>query len=188
LILLWERALRVGDWIVVGSDEGFVRRINVRSTEIETFDRAAVIIPNSNLVTGVVKNFVRTDRVGRIRIPIDTDASADPEKVRSMLYEIVKSHEIVLETPEPYISFAGFDSSKLHFEVFCFVADVATLVAAKSDLNFDIFKKFKAQGWLSGPPPSSVVTLAGFDKLEPLLQKVAASASTGGLGKVKQDG
>ena len=65
LILLWERAVRVGDWIVVGADQGFVRRINVRSTEIETFDRAQVIIPNSNLVSGVVTNLVRNDRSGR---------------------------------------------------------------------------------------------------------------------------
>ena len=71
LILLWERAVRVGDWIVVGGDQGFVRRINVRATEIETFDRAQVIIPNSSLVTGVVTNLVRNDRTGRMVIPLD---------------------------------------------------------------------------------------------------------------------
>ena len=40
LILLWERGIRVGDWVVVGAEQGFVRRINARATEIETFDRA----------------------------------------------------------------------------------------------------------------------------------------------------
>ena len=80
LIILWERAIRVGDWIVVGSDEGYVRRINVRSTEIETFDRATVIVPNSNLMTGVVKNWVRNDRVGRIRLPITVGLAAKPEE------------------------------------------------------------------------------------------------------------
>ena len=62
LILLWERAVRVGDLVVVGSDQGYVTRINVRSTEIETIDRATVIVPNSNLVSGVVKNWLRNDR------------------------------------------------------------------------------------------------------------------------------
>jgi potassium-dependent mechanosensitive channel len=186
LIILWERAIRVGDWIVVGSDEGFVRRINVRSTEIETFDRAAVIIPNSNLVTGVVKNFVRTDRVGRIKIAVDVDLSADPEKVGEALCDIVRDHELVLEMPAPFVTFNGFDSSHLHFELFCFVADVATLAATKSDLNFAIFKRFKPQGWLAGPPPSSIVTLAGLEKFEPLLQKMVTSASLDGLSGAKE--
>ena len=68
LILLWERGIRVGDWIVVGAEQGFVRRINARSTEIETFDRATLIVPNSSLVTGIVKNWYHDDRVGRIVI------------------------------------------------------------------------------------------------------------------------
>jgi potassium-dependent mechanosensitive channel len=188
LILLWERALRVGDWIVVGADEGFVRRINVRSTEIETFDRAAVIIPNSNLVTGVVKNFVRTDRVGRIRMAVATEPSADPREVCKMLTDIATSHELVLEAPEPYATFSNFDTAHLNFEIFCFVADVTTMAAIKSDLNFEIFSKFKALGWLSGPPPSSIVTLAGLERFESLLQKAAAGAGNDGLGKSKQGG
>ena len=82
LILLWERAVRVGDSVVVGADQGFVRRINVRSTEIETFDRSQVIIPNSNLVSGVVTNLVRNDRTGRVVIPLTIAACANPERVR----------------------------------------------------------------------------------------------------------
>ena len=66
LILLWERPIRVGDLMVVGDNEGYVRRINVRATEIETFDRSTVIVPNSNLISGVVKNRVRSDRIVRV--------------------------------------------------------------------------------------------------------------------------
>ena len=53
LILLWERGIRVGDWVVVGGEQGFVRAINARATEIETFDRGTLIVPNANLVSGV---------------------------------------------------------------------------------------------------------------------------------------
>ena len=66
LILLTERPIRVGDSIVVKGEEGWVRRVRVRATEIETFDRASVIIPNSELITGVVKNWTRANRLGRM--------------------------------------------------------------------------------------------------------------------------
>ena len=77
--------MRVGDWVEVGAEQGYVRRINVRSTEIETFDRALVIMPNAILMSGVVKNWVRNDRVGRIKLPFTLPLSADPEEVRTVL-------------------------------------------------------------------------------------------------------
>ena len=70
IILLAERPIRVGDRVVVKNEEGIVRRISVRATEIETYDRASVIIPNSELVTGVVKNWTHSDTVGRINLKI----------------------------------------------------------------------------------------------------------------------
>jgi potassium-dependent mechanosensitive channel len=114
LILLWERAVRVGDWIVVGGDQGFVRRIKVRATEIETFDRAQVIIPNSNLVTGTVTNLVRNDCTGRIIIPLTVAGSADPEKVREVLVAIAKADEHVLTMPAPQVLFTGMSASALN--------------------------------------------------------------------------
>jgi potassium efflux system protein len=180
LILLWERAIRAGDWIIVGNDEGFVRRINVRSTEIETFDRAAVIIPNSNLVTGVVKNFVRTDRVGRIKITASIDLSADPVQTRDAIAAIVNGHELVLENPAPIIILSSFDTAHIHFEIYCFVADITTTMTVKSELNFEIFQKLKQEGWLGGPPPSSIVTLAGLEKFEPLVRNFVSAAKRDG--------
>ena len=187
LILLWERAVRVGDWIVVGTDEGFVRRINVRSTEIETFDRAAVIIPNSNLVSGIVKNFVRTDRIGRIKIGIGADPAADPEKVRAYLSEIAKSHDQVLDTPAPFVMFVGITPTALNFELLCFVGDVEIMARVKSELNFQIFKRLKADGLLAAPTPPAIVNVMGLEKLEGFLKPdgpsadlIAAKTASGG--------
>jgi potassium-dependent mechanosensitive channel len=151
LILLWERAVRVGDWIVVGGDQGFVRRINVRATEIETFDRAQVIIPNSSLVTGVVTNLVRNDRTGRIVIPLTVAGSADPDKVREVLWSVAKANQLVLTIPAPQILFTGMSASALTFELRAFVGDVETGVRVKSDLNFEIFRRFKEEKFFDAP-------------------------------------
>ncbi len=80
LILLWERGIRVGDWVVVGTEQGFVRRINARATEIETFDRSTLIVPNSTLVSGTVKNWMYNDRVARIIVPINVDFKTTPKR------------------------------------------------------------------------------------------------------------
>ena len=164
LILLWERAVRVGDWIVVGGDQGFVRRINVRSTEIETFDRSQVIIPNSSLVTGVVTNLVRNDRTGRVVIPLTVAASADPERVREVLVAIAKANPLVLTIPAPQILFTGMSASALNFELRAFVGDVEASVRVKSDLNFAIFKRFKEEKFFDMPAPDATkVEIVGFE-------------------------
>lgn len=171
LILLWERAVRVGDWIVVGGDQGYVRRINVRSTEIETFDRSQVIIPNSNLITGVVTNFVRNDRTGRLVIPITVAGSADPEKVREVLTAIAKAHELVLKIPPPQILFTGMSASALNFELRVFLADVETMVRVKSDLHFEIFRRFKEEKFFDTPGPDATkIEIAGFENFGRLLK------------------
>ncbi len=151
LILLWERAVRVGDWIAVGPDEGFVRRINVRSTEIETFDRAQVIVPNATLIGGVVKNLVRNDRTGRLVIPITVAATTNPKKVREVLLDIAKSHELVLRIPAPRVLLAKMSASELNFELQAFIGDVETAFRVKSDLNFEIFERFTAEGFFATP-------------------------------------
>ena len=166
LILLWERAVRVGDWIAVGGDQGFVRRINVRATEIETFDRAQVIIPNSSLVTGVVTNLVRNDRTGRIVIPLTVAGSADPDKVREVLWSVAKANQLVLAIPAPQILFTGMSASALNFELRVFVGDVETGVRVKSDLNFEIFRRFKEEQFFDAQTPGSEkVEIAGYENL-----------------------
>ena len=162
LILLWERAIRVGDWVVVGDEQGYVRRINVRSTEIETFDRATMIVPNSNLVTGVVKNWLRTDRVGRIKIPVSVAMAAEPDQVRALLLECAKGQELALEFPAPQVMFVAMAESTLRFELICFISDVEKSQKVRSDLNFAIFRRFReAHIDLSPPPAAPVVVKIG---------------------------
>lgn len=171
LILLWERAVRVGDWVVVGADQGYVRKINVRSTEIETFDRAAVIVPNSNLVSGVVKNLMRSDRVGRLSIDVSVNAASDPEKVREVLLEIARDNDDVLSLPSPQVRFTDLTSSTMAFSLFCFVGDVENMARTKSDLYFEICRQFRQNHFFDGPAPDPTrISLLGLDQIEALLR------------------
>jgi small-conductance mechanosensitive channel len=146
LILLAERPIRVGDQIAVKGDEGFVRRISVRSTEIETFDRASVIIPNTDLITGVVKNWTHANTLGRILIKVGVAYHSDPEQVRGILMECASGHPQVLKVPAPVVLLAEFGDSALQFEVYCIVADLSNRGSIKSDIQFEILKRFRAAG------------------------------------------
>jgi small-conductance mechanosensitive channel len=146
LILLAERPIRVGDSIVVKGEEGWVRRVRVRATEIETFDRASVIIPNSELITGVVKNWTRANTLGRIIIKVGASYDADPEKVRDILMGIAKAHPQIVQTPAPAAYLLGFGASALEFELRCIVLNVDSTLTVKSDLHFAIMKAFKEAG------------------------------------------
>jgi potassium-dependent mechanosensitive channel len=163
LILLWERAIRVGDWISVGSNEGFVRRINVRSTEIETFDRAAVVIPNSDLVAGVVKNFVRTDKTGRVKLTIPVNMAADPQKVREILLDVTANNKNVLQKPAPLVVFTEMTGTALNFELYCYIGDVMAVKSVASELNFEIYRRFKEETLFYTPPAVMNVNLPGLE-------------------------
>jgi potassium efflux system protein len=158
LILLAERPIRVGDSIVVKGEEGWVRRIRVRATEIETYDRASVIIPNSELITGVVKNWTHANTMGRIVVKVGVAYEADPEAVRDILMEVANEHPQVLKTPPARAFLTAFGDSALDFELRCVVANVDNGLAVKSDLHYAILKRFRAAG-IEIPYPQREVRL-----------------------------
>jgi potassium efflux system protein len=155
LILLWERPIRVGDLITVGTDQGYVRRINVRSTEIDTFDRATVIVPNSNLVSGVVKNQMYSDRTGRVVVPLPMPREVDTDRVAALLREAAEAHPDVVDDPSPRVLLKTIGSSTLDFELVCFVGEVETAARVTSDLNFAVWRRIREEGILPPPAPRS---------------------------------
>ena len=165
LILLAERPIRVGDWIIVGTDEGTVRKINVRSTEIETFDRSTVIVPNSTLITGSVHNWTHRDKIGRLKIPVGVSYDADPERVEELLQEIAESESMVLRSPAPYVYFKDFGSSSLDFELRCYIFDVDEMLTVLSKLRFAIFRRLKEEG-IEIPFPQRDIHLRDMDRIE----------------------
>lgn len=173
LILLAERPIKTGDWIVVGAEQGLVKRISVRATEIETFDRASVIIPNSDLISGVVKNWVHADRTGRITIQIGASYESEPEQIRDLLLDCARSHPGVLIYPEPRVFFTGFGENSLDFQLFCFVGDVGASLAVKCDLHFEILRRLRGAG-IEIPFRQNDVTIRNADEIGAALKALAA--------------
>lgn len=170
LILLAERPIRVGDTINVKGEEGYVRRISVRSTEIETFERATVIVPNADLITGMVKNWTHSNTTGRIIVAVTVSYDSDPEEVRDILVACACDHPQVLQTPPPRVFLMKFADAGIVFELRCVVANVDYALTVKSDLHFQVLSRFRkakvgmvAQPWAAlaraprdmvPPPPS----------------------------------
>jgi small-conductance mechanosensitive channel len=146
LILLWERGIRVGDYVAVGAEQGFVRRINARATEIETLDRATLIVPNATLVGGAVKNWMHADRTGRVIVQVNVAYESDPEVVRELLITAAKAQESVLSIPAPLVLFNEFGDWALKFQLICFVDDIVTADRVRSEMNFDIFRRLREAG------------------------------------------
>jgi small-conductance mechanosensitive channel len=168
LILLIERPVKVGDWVVVGDREGYVRRINVRSTEIETFPRASVIIPNSELISSPVMNWTHRNRLGRVDINLGLAYGTDVERAREVLLECLKKHREILQIPEPMVVFRDFGDSALMFALRGFISDVERRMAIESDLRFVIYKACRDNG-IEIPYAQTDVHLADIDRIEKML-------------------
>lgn len=150
LILLFERPIRRGDWIVVGNTEGNVKSINIRSTEIQTFDRANVIVPNSELISSQVTNWVLHDAMGRIIIPVSVAYGSNTEQVKDILQKIADdNHEVIRDSgyiPSPIILFRNFGDSALEFELRCYIRNIEKRLSVISDMNFAVDKAFREAG------------------------------------------
>ncbi len=151
LILLFERPIRAGDFITVGEGEveGFVRSIRIRATEIETLDNQNVLVPNSELVSGRVTNWVLRDTHGRLRITVGVKYGSDVERVRDILESVAREHADVItdgRAPAPRALFMGFGESSLDFELRVRLQRIERRFSVLSDLNFAIEREFHEAG------------------------------------------
>ena len=179
LLLLWERPIRVGDQVLIGDSEGIVKRISVRSTEIQTFDRSAVIVPNSNLISGVVKNRVRGDRTGRVVISVSVLRNNDPVRAAELMVACASAHADVLKQPPPRVVFKKIGDPFLEFDLIAMISDVNHSLKVQSDLNFSVFRTLSEANFIPAMgPASSFITVQGLEPVSDALGKIAGAVST----------
>ncbi len=146
LILLVERPIKVGDWVVVGDEQGFVRRISVRATEIETFDRANVLIPNSFFISEKVKNWTLHNYSGRVAITVGVHYRSSPRQVHDILLDIVRSNPMVMKSPEPFVYFGDFAADALEFTLYAYTYDITKSFSLRTELRIEIVEAFQKAG------------------------------------------
>lgn len=159
LILLFERPIKVGDLIEIGDTLGHITHINVRRTEVETFQRAEVMIPNSELVATSVINWTHSDRKARIEINVGVAYGSNTELVRETLIAAAKNVEKIVTWPSPDVLFLDFGDSSLNFQLRCFTSDVSSRITTSSSLRFEIDRLFREAG-IEIPFPQRVVHMA----------------------------
>ena len=172
LILLVERPIKVGDRVAVGDSQGYVRRISVRSTEIETLDRASLIVPNSELVTSKVTNWTHRNALGTATVRVTVSGRADAEQVRDLLLKVGAECPGVLQHPAPSVTLEHLGLNGLEFSLGTVVPDVTKAAAVQSDLRFRILKTLRDAG-VEMAHAQTDVHLRDLDSVRSLLTRLA---------------
>ena len=144
LILLAERPVKVGDWVVLGAAEGDIRRINVRATEIQLGDRSTLIVPNSEFITKTVRNMTLRNAEGRVLIRLPMPLSTDARQVRDIMLGALHEHRAVLAEPAPGVTLDGIDNGLLIFQAIAYVPGPRLAAGVRSELLFTILERLQA--------------------------------------------
>ncbi len=158
LILLAERPVRVGDWVVLGETEGDVRRVNVRATEIQLGDRSTVIVPNSEFITKTVRNMTLTGAPGRVLLRLPAPLDTDAQRMREVILAAFTAHEGIMSDPEPIVQLEGILNGTLTFLAIGYVSNPRNAGGVRSDLLFSILDNLRDAGLALSPPATTAVT------------------------------
>ncbi|WP_228127082.1 mechanosensitive ion channel family protein [Kangiella aquimarina] len=178
-ILMSERPVRINDVVEMDSQLGRVIQVGNRSTMIRRIDGAHMVIPNSTLLQSNLINWTLVDPNIRNSIKVGVAYGSDVEKVRDILFDILSNNENVLKDPEPSVIFEDFGDSALLFEVWYWaqINTIRELRGIRSDLRFEIDKKFRENDIVIAFPQRDVHLHFADDVAKQLAKKLESSGS-----------
>ncbi len=143
LTILFERQIKVGDWVIIDGQEGIVKKINMRSTELETWNKSNVIVPNAIILSQSFVNKTFSDRMGRVEIRVAVDFDTDIPLVRNLLLNIAENDPDVLKSPPPSLLFTDLTDNSLVFQLNCYTANVYNSSAICFRIRKQIVEAFR---------------------------------------------
>lgn len=160
LILLFERPVRIGDLVTIGTVTGTVNRIRIRATHITDSDRKEVIVPNQTFLTSQLINWTLTDTVTRIVLIYNVNRGADLELVRKLLLQATQENSRVLRDPAPSVQLKTYGATALEHELKVYVRELGDRGLATDELNRRIDQLFQEHGINISSVPKMDVTLS----------------------------
>ena len=146
IIILFERPVRVGDFVTIGDTDGFVTKIRIRATTIRSRDAHELLVPNKEFITGRLLNWSLTDQTSRLQIIIGIAYGSDVDKAMRLMDEAARQNKNVLDQPSPNVIFQSFGDNALNIILRCFVSSVEYRESTISELNRAINRKFNEAG------------------------------------------
>ena len=142
LIILFERPIRLGDLVTVGTVTGSVSKMQMRATTITDFDRREMIVPNKTFITDNVINWTLSDPISRIVLPVGVAHGTDVQKTQAVLLRIARRCTFVMTEPPPSTLFRGIGESSLNIELRVFIPKRDLYTDVVNELNNAIVREF----------------------------------------------
>jgi potassium efflux system protein len=146
LIILFERPIRVGDTVTVGTTTGIVSRIQIRATTITTWDRQELLVPNKEFITTQLLNWTLTDQTVRVVIPVGIAYGSDVQKAMKLLKEAAEEHNGILKSPESFVTFESFGDNALQLTLRAYLPSLEKRLDVITELHESINEKFNEAG------------------------------------------
>ena len=154
LIILFERPIRIGDYVTIGEQSGTVSRIKIRATTLSDLDNREILIPNEALISERVTNWTLSNSVTRLIIPVGIAYGSDTDKARDIMLDALKANPKVLDTPAPNVLFTGFGDSSLDFQLRVFLSNFEDRWPVTHTIHTEVNKALEGAG-ISIPFPQT---------------------------------
>ncbi|UUO22090.1 mechanosensitive ion channel [Colwellia sp. M166] len=157
-ILMWERPIRIGDFLEVENTKGIVEEINTRSTRIKRVDGVHLLIPNSKLLENTVVNWTLVDQLVRCSVNVGVAYGSPARKVADLIMQATTEQAETLTEPKPLVTFDDFGDNALMFEVTFWISSRVEggLRLARSNVRFRLEELFEQENIVVAYPQRDI--------------------------------